>query len=77
MAAVIGSQQKQWVNPQSLAELGRTIERMAKVTGVLDTGIDATAGSVSNVQVVLPAHRWTGWSLPMQRRRALSGRREL
>ena len=52
--AVIGSQQKQWVNPQSLAELGRTIERMAKVTGVLDSGIDATAGSVSNVQVVLP-----------------------
>ena len=53
--SVIGSQQKAWVNPQSLAELGRTVERIAKVTGLMDTGIDATAGSVSNVQVVLPA----------------------
>ena len=53
--SVIGSQQKVWVNPQSLAELGRTCERAAKLMGLMDTGIDATAGSVSNVQVVLPA----------------------
>jgi len=53
--SVIGTQQKAWVNPQSLAELGRTVERIAKVTGLMDSGIDgATAGGTSNVQVILP-----------------------
>lgn len=52
--SVIGSQQKAWVNPQSLAELGRTCERAAKLMGIMDTGIDSAAGSVSNVAVVLP-----------------------
>ena len=53
--SLIGTQQKVWVNPQSLAELGRTCERAAKLMGLMDTGIDAGAGSVSNVQVVLPS----------------------
>lgn len=53
--SVIGTQQKVWVNPQSLAELGRTCERAAKLMGLMDTGIDAAGGNVSNVQVVLPS----------------------
>ena len=54
--SVIGTQQKAWVNPQTVAELGRTTERIAKLAGVLESGIDGAAGgSVSNVQVVLPA----------------------
>ena len=54
--SVIGTQQKAWVNPQTVAELGRTTERIAKLAGVLESGIDGVAGgSVSNVQVVLPA----------------------
>lgn len=54
--SVIGTQRKAWVNPQTVAELGRTTERIAKLAGVLESGIDGTAGgSVSNVQVVLPA----------------------
>ena len=53
--SVIGTQQKVWVNPQSLAELGRTCERAAKLMGLMDTGIDGGGGAgVSNVQVVLP-----------------------
>ncbi|MAD08784.1 MAG: hypothetical protein CMP86_15390 [Gammaproteobacteria bacterium] len=53
---VIGVQRKGWINAQTVAELGRTTERIAKMAGVLESGIDGAAvGSVSNVQVVLPA----------------------
>jgi hypothetical protein len=50
----VGAQAKQWVNPQSVAEVGRTAERISKIAGVADSGIDANTQQAA-VVVNLPA----------------------
>ena len=50
----IGSQAKQWINPASVAELGRCCERIGKIMGLMDSGIDAGQQQAA-VVVNLPA----------------------
>lgn len=51
---VVGVQTKRTVDPRSVAEVGRTVERIGKLTGLLESGIDAGNGGAAAIQVVLP-----------------------
>lgn len=50
----VGTQTKRTVDPRSVAELGRTCERVGKLMGLLESGIDAGNGGAAAIQVVLP-----------------------
>jgi len=52
---LLQQQVRNGIDPRAVSESGRCVERMAKLMGVMDGGIDCAGGATTAIQVTLPA----------------------
>ena len=51
---LLQKQVKNGIDPRAVSESGRCVERMAKLMGLMDGGIDAAGSATTAIQVTLP-----------------------
>ncbi|KZR93212.1 hypothetical protein MITS9509_00505 [Synechococcus sp. MIT S9509] len=52
---LLQQQVRNGIDPRAVSESGRCVERMAKLMGLMDGGIDAAGAATTAIQVTLPA----------------------